>query len=168
MRAIIGLGLLFATGCGTLHNLDAPPVAPPLKALGVCSGQGCCLPFGGVARSGLFACGVPVGISAVVQGELSLLRGDDPKDGLRSIGSGMLLTGAGLVALADTPISLAGDLVTWPVAYARQHEQPWATWWQSRIPVWWVWGADDDQAPPPRQDGENHDLNATRTERPSD
>jgi hypothetical protein len=102
-------------GCGTVVNLTAPP--PSLAPPGI--GPTACQPFGGVVRSGLLG---GVGVSWGLLG------------GWQDIGNGGLLQGAwlagmGLVALVDTPLSLAGDLVTWPIARARAQGEAWATWW---------------------------------------
>ncbi len=34
-----------------------------------------------------------------------------------------------MMSTLDVPFSLVGDVVTLPVAYARQQGAPWATWW---------------------------------------
>jgi hypothetical protein len=124
-------------GCGTLHNLNAPAECDPPTQIG--AGTGRCIPFGGVARSGLLGIGgTPAGIGEVIRGQITIAEGGDPSAGLKSIGTGLWLTGCGLVALADTPVSLAGDLVTWPIAYARQQQQPWASWWGNGHGTCWL------------------------------
>jgi uncharacterized protein YceK len=102
-------------GCGTIVNLTSPP---PSRAMGGI-GPTACTPFGGVTRSGM------LGGFLVAWGLVS---------GWDEVGQGGLLMGAGLagvgtVALLDAPLSLAGDILTLPVAYARQQGAGWATWW---------------------------------------
>lgn len=117
------------TGCGTMHNLAAPPVAEPV-GMSLPMGPGACIPFGGVARSGLLGMAGPqLGVYFAWEGQRDLFYGDNAKEGIAKIGNGMLLTGAGLVSIVDTPLSLAGDIVTLPIAYARQQQYSWATWW---------------------------------------
>jgi uncharacterized protein YceK len=105
----------FSGGCGTVVNLTSPP--PSLAPPGI--GPTACTPFGGAARSGLLGgfcvpCGLLGGWQEIGQGGLL---------------QGAWMTGVGVVALLDTPLSLAGDVVTLPIAYARQQGAPWATWW---------------------------------------
>lgn len=38
------------------------------------------------------------------------------------------------ILVVDTPFSFLGDLVTLPVAQARQKGAPWATWWGEQVP----------------------------------
>jgi len=63
-------------------------------------------------------------------------------------------TSLGLGALIDIPLSLAGDVVTLPIAYGRYKKASWATWWgeqdgqvepasQERTPI-----ADTSSRPP--------------------
>jgi uncharacterized protein YceK len=107
------LGCL-GSGCGTVVNLTAPPVSgrPDFVPTE-------CSPFGGVTRSAL------LGVGSLGLGLLGI-----PKSGCaEELGGWAMWTGAGLVALVDTPLSLAGDVVTLPIAYARQQGAPWATWW---------------------------------------
>ena len=97
-------------GCGTVHNLNAPrlPVHPQ-------DDMTTCVPFGGVMRTGALA----------LYGELlgvNLLLKDKPAEGGKFFALGVL-------AWADIPLSLAGDIVTFPVAYARSKGEPWASWW---------------------------------------
>jgi uncharacterized protein YceK len=123
--------VLFAqTGCGTLVNLWDPPKGPQML------GTGCCYPFGGVTRSGYLAGGGPiVGVGEVISGNVTLCKGEFGT-GFEEIGAGLFLFSAGLVAIADTPLSLVGDVLTWPIAYAREKEYPWATWWgRQSVPV---------------------------------
>jgi uncharacterized protein YceK len=103
------------SGCGTVVNLAAPPEQPfPTIA------PGTCFPFGGVTRSGLLG-----GFGVVTGMEMAF-----GFEGIAETGVGLLWTGGGLVALAvDTPLSLVGDVVTLPVAYARSQKMSWATWW---------------------------------------
>jgi hypothetical protein len=105
-------------GCGTVVNLMAPPTTTKADMLGL--GLDTCQPFGGTKRSLVLG----VGLGGVVAYE-----------GMQRLGQGGLLMCAGgvvggLAILAvDGPLSLAGDVVTWPIAYARQQQAPWATWW---------------------------------------
>src|SRR5262245_55310367 len=86
------------SGCGTVANLKDPPSPGKTGEFGTSE----CSPFGGVTRSaGLAVCG---------------------------LGSGEALgIGVGLVGLVDTPLSLAGDVVTLPIALARHQGASWAT-----------------------------------------
>lgn len=111
------------TGCGTFCNLKDRPTGPTFVATGSCN------PFGGVARSALFAfAGPPTGLYKIVDGNIAILNGNIGP-GFEEIGSGLLLTSNGLIAIVDTPLSLGGDILTFPIAYARSHEYPWASWW---------------------------------------
>jgi hypothetical protein len=115
--------LLAFTGCGTLHNLQDRPNSPTFF------GTGSCYPFGGVVRSFLLAgLGTQGGVAQVIEGDLAFCQGEF-SSGLEQIGNGMLLTSAGLGAVVDCPLSLAGDILTFPIAYARSKEFAWATWW---------------------------------------
>ncbi|MBM3994576.1 MAG: hypothetical protein FJ303_10555 [Planctomycetes bacterium] len=135
---VIGISLVVAalSGCGSIHNLDAP--AGPAEKLSPGIGPpGICVPFGGVARSALLGVvGVPLGIGQVGHG-IALIVTGDVREGFTTIGNGLWLTGVGVVALADTPVSLAGDLVTWPLAYARSQQHPWASWQGADLSMWW-------------------------------
>jgi hypothetical protein len=43
---------------------------------------------------------------------------------------GLLMMGGGVLAwTVDAPLSLVGDLATYPIAAARSRQEPWATWW---------------------------------------
>src|SRR6516162_1915541 len=111
--------VLAVTGCGTFFNLKDPPKGP------VFMGTGSCYPFGGVARSGALAVlGPPCGVAGVMGGSETIFQGEFAS-GFQQIGYGMFLTSAGLVAIADSPLSLAGDILTLPVAYARANEYSW-------------------------------------------
>ncbi len=115
--------LLTLTGCGTIHNLKDPPDGHTYV------GMGSCYPFGGVTRSGLLACaGPPLGVVQVVSGNASICRGEIVS-GAEELGSGMALTSMGLLAIADTPLSLVGDVVTLPIVYARTRKSWWTTSW---------------------------------------
>jgi hypothetical protein len=122
-------------GCGTIGNLKGVP-GPPISyaevwlsphgrlmcadSLDPTGPKGTCWAFGGVTESASF-------------GKNYIIGGLTPD--FDSLGKGGLFDGAcmlaiGSVALAvDVPLSLVGDVVTLPVVYARQHEEPWATWW---------------------------------------
>jgi uncharacterized protein YceK len=116
--------LLFTvTGCGTFKNLKDPSDGTVF----IC--DGCCYPFGGVTRSGTLAVmGPPIGLGGVISGNIALTQGDFGS-GFEQIGNGTYLTAAGLLAIADTPLSLVGDVLTFPLAYARSNGYSWATWW---------------------------------------
>jgi len=117
------LALVLLTGCGTFQNLKEPPKGPT----DYCTGR--CYPFGGVMRSGCTALiGPSFGLGEVIEGSSAISHGEFGP-GFEHIGSGMILTAAGLGAIVDTPLSLAGDILTFPIAYARSKEYPWATWW---------------------------------------
>jgi uncharacterized protein YceK len=119
----LALAVLALTGCGTVHNLKDSPNGPMFM------GTGCCYPLGGVVRSGLLAfVGTPGGLCSAISGDIAICQGDFGP-GLEEVGQGMGMTALGLVAIADMPLSLAGDILTLPVVYARSHEYWWATWW---------------------------------------
>jgi hypothetical protein len=59
-------------------------------------------------------------------GTLRILDSSNPGD----VEAGAKLTGLGILAILDTPCSLVADVATAPIAFARQHEYPWATWWE--------------------------------------
>jgi hypothetical protein len=119
--------LLALTGCGTFQNLKNPPNGP------LFFGTGCCYPFGGVTRSGLLAAvATASGLGEVVEGNIAVGNGEFGS-GIQRTGNGIFMTSAGLVAFADTAVSLAGDIVTFPIAYARSKEYSWATWWGEKL-----------------------------------
>jgi hypothetical protein len=121
---MIVLAALLGTqaGCGTACNLWAPPEGIP------CIGPSTCFPLGGATRSALLGgFGTVAGSYGIVQGECELLSGRS--EGFQTIGTGLGYTGIGIVSLIDTPVSLAGDVLTSPIAFARQQKAPWATWW---------------------------------------
>jgi hypothetical protein len=62
---------------------------------------------------------------------LGVLGGvENPPEGI-VYGTGF--AAAGLWSLAvDAPLSLVGDVVTFPIAYARSQRAPWAMWWGSQ------------------------------------
>jgi len=97
------LGCL-VSGCGTVANLTAPP--PPGRSDEM--GKSECSPFGGVTLSAGWGAGL-------------LVHSLDPEQ--------LAATGVGLLLLMDTPLSLAGDVVTLPIVYARRQGASWATWW---------------------------------------
>jgi hypothetical protein len=105
-------------GCGTFLNLSAPPTSAQLMCGPTLPST--CVPFGGTFRAALF-------------GGFYLVAGMG--EGVEEFGhggilKGMGMTGVGLAALlVDTPLSFLGDVVTFPVASARQQGEPWATWW---------------------------------------
>jgi hypothetical protein len=138
---VLAFVVLAVTGCGTFHNLKDSPKGP------LYVGTGCCYPFGGVTRSGLLAVmGPPSGLAEVVSGNMAISQGEFG-DGFQQIGQGLYLASAGLIAIADTPLSLAGDILTFPIAYARSKEYPWATWWgEKSMPI-------PNSAPAPASDG---------------
>jgi hypothetical protein len=140
------LVLLALSGCGTFYNLKDPPNGPMFM------GTGSCYPFGGVVRSGLLAVmGPPCGLGNVISGNIAICQGDF-SSGFEQIGNGICLTSAGLVAVADTPMSLAGDILSFPAAYARSKEYSWATWWGEK-------SVHDPTSPPaPEADGCNKKM----------
>jgi len=115
--ALLPAIVLILPGCGTFMNLSSPPpkLAPPSMA---CESE--CIPFGGVARSGL------LGLVGVEYGPWYLITGGNQNDTAWSAAG---VTCLGIGALVDTPLSLAGDVVTFPIALARSRCYPWATWW---------------------------------------
>jgi hypothetical protein len=119
----LALALLALTGCGTFNNLQDSPNG--LMFIGT----GCCYPFGGVVRSGLLAFwGTLGGLDGLINGDIAISQGEFGP-GFQQIGDSMGWTSICLGALADMPLSLAGDILTLPVVYARSHEYWWATWW---------------------------------------
>lgn len=117
------LALLLLPGCGTISNLNDPPMGPYFMGCGKCS------PFFGVTRSAVCAVAAPgAGIVETINGCDSICRGE-ATEGFQQIGQGALCTSMGLLAIVETPLSLAGDIVTYPIARARAEERPWATWW---------------------------------------
>jgi hypothetical protein len=129
----IAVVALAQSGCGTIHNLMADPGDSPIARSTLMSGgPGVCAPFGGVARSALLGFGgTPAGLGVVIDSGIGIVSAGDPNEGFTRLGAGLRLAGAGLIAIADTPLSLAGDVATWPIAYAREKQHPWATWWSS-------------------------------------
>lgn len=112
-------------GCGTVHNLKAPP-SHPWQEGEFPEVPNDCTPFGGVKRSAMLGAYGPVaGIHGMIQGTEFL--------------GGAVMAGYGVLAIADVPLSLVGDVVTFPVARARSRGETWATWW-------------GDQWPPPKED----------------
>jgi hypothetical protein len=67
-------------------------------------------------------------LGEVVGGNLAIWHGEFGP-GFEQIGNGLYLTSAGVVAVADAPLSLVGDIITFPAAYARSKDYPWARWW---------------------------------------
>ncbi len=104
-------------GCGTIHNLKAPP-QPCLPAMYPTT----CFPFGGVTRSAMLGYAGTVIGGFSVGGAVVTMKSEEilPAAGLMGLGLG---------ALVDTPLSLVGDIVTLPIAYARSKGARWATWW---------------------------------------
>jgi hypothetical protein len=88
--------------------------------------------------------GTPGGLCGAIGGDISICQGDFGP-GFEEVGQGMGMTALGLVAIADMPLSLAGDILTLPVVYARSHEYWWATWWGEKS-----FGC-PDLAPPPEE-----------------
>lgn len=127
----LAVALLVASsaGCGTMHNLFAPPDPVPGPPY-IGSGPGICVPFGGVARSALLGTAGPlIGPGQVIWGGIKVFGGDPLEEGVKQIGGGLWFTACGLAAIVDTPVSLVGDIATFPIAYARHKHHPWATWW---------------------------------------
>ena len=71
----------------------------------------------------------PMGVYSVVGGGVMIPCGYDVKESFKVIGDGLWFTGFGIGAIVDVPLSLIGDVLTWPIAYARRNRHPWATWW---------------------------------------
>src|SRR5437762_6244181 len=105
MRRLAFLTFLLS-GCGTVANLTTPP-QPPTTCRGMRPSG--CEPFGGVERSLVYG---------------ALLLSAEPL---------WAVPGAAFIAV-DAPLSLAGDVVTLPVVWARQRGATWATWWGERAP----------------------------------
>ena len=132
LRTRVGLLLLLlpSVGCGTICNLKDPGDGD------IFMGSATCYPFGGVTRSAMRGrTGPPLGVVLAVDGNSEICKGN-VNEGIKKVGAGTGLAIAGVVSIADVPLSLAGDIVTLPVAYARQQGKPWATWWgnQQRYP----------------------------------
>jgi hypothetical protein len=140
-------------GCGTATNLWSPPESLPT------TGPTTCYPFGGITRS-------------VFVGGLMVAEGLD--HAVNNLGNGGLVTAAGmtvagtLVFAVDGPLSLAGDLLTLPVAYARSEKAPWATWWgeQTTAAPFQDGGQPAPATPPPGETRPGPESGATAAERP--
>jgi hypothetical protein len=87
-----------------------------------------------------------MGLAGVLSGNIAICRGEFG-DGFEQIGEGLCMSSAGLIAVADTPLSLAGDILTLPIAYGRSKEYPWATWWGQKT------DENPRTAPAPASDG---------------
>jgi uncharacterized protein YceK len=124
LAPILFVGL---TGCGTVNNLKAHPEAV---------GMFCPTPFpmGGVTRSALLATlGPPFGFAGMSQGTAKIVKGDF-KEGAEAWTTGAKLFCFGIGAWVDVPLSLVGDVVTLPLAYARMKAYPWAMSWGDQKP----------------------------------
>src|SRR3954453_22688115 len=101
-RSLLVASLLAAlAGCGTVANLAAPPTSTSgYRGMGPTA----CEPFGGVERSLVFG-------------------------GVLLMGGPLAWPLSAAYVAVDTPLSLAGDVLTLPVIFARQSQAPWATWW---------------------------------------
>jgi hypothetical protein len=89
-----------------------------------------CEPLGGVWRSTVFGLGWTLG------GVVELADFEQPW----MIVCAPAITCVGVAVLAaEVPLSLVGDLATWPVVAARKRGDAWATWWgypaEERIPL---------------------------------
>ncbi|MBY0230664.1 MAG: hypothetical protein K2W96_15365 [Gemmataceae bacterium] len=116
MRGCLLLALIIATGCGTVVNLTDPARNTPNMIPNTCT------PFGGVARSAcLGGFGTTVGAADFCTG---------------NVAEGAVLLPVGIGGLIDSPLSLVGDLLTLPIAYARQQGHPWASWWGKPSVEW--------------------------------
>lgn len=126
-------------GCGTCANLTAPP---PERAPSLSIGITDCRTFGGVGRS-LFG-----GVVCTAFGPLS--HSDEIGRGGLVKGAGTTLGGIYLLVI-DTPLSLVGDIVTYPIARARRDQEPWALSWGdlgSDDPLAWRRAVDGVTTPP--------------------
>jgi hypothetical protein len=111
-------------GCGTICNLKDPADGPLFM------GSGSCYPFGGTTRSAMLAgFGTAGGIASAFEGSLETCTGK-VGEGTGKVVNGAAMTAFGLVAVVDTPLSFAGDVVTFPIAYGRMNKEPWASWWR--------------------------------------
>lgn len=161
--AVFLIAITSLAGCGTIHNLKDPDPANGTMFIG----GGVCYPMGGCTRSGLLALiGTPMGMVQVIQGNVDIARGEFAT-GFEQVGSGLMLTGTGLGAIVDTPLSLAGDIVTYPLAYGRYHRYPWATWWgEKSVNLEWRanwWLRDDERYTSPEattKEANQHPPNA--------
>ncbi len=107
------------SGCGTLENLQAPPGREPTEGPMKYCGPHTCFAFGGITRTYWGSDWlVRAGANSLDKIEVDHLL----------VGTGAITAGVGFLAV-DGPLSLVGDVLTLPVAYARSQEQPWATWW---------------------------------------
>jgi hypothetical protein len=89
-------------GCGTVLNVQSKG-GPPTPFGG-------CIPFGGVARSGATSLGLAVGAVAMTC-------------------AAAVCAGGAVIAAVDAPISLVGDVVTFPLTYSYWRGEPWAKEW---------------------------------------
>jgi hypothetical protein len=113
----------FCAGCGTFHNLKSQPDGQSYMGFGECR------PFNGVIQSTVAACILPpAGLSKVIEGDKAVFKGDFDK-GFDKIGDGLYCLSIGVLAWPDMPLSLCGDIVTYPLAYARSKQYPWALKW---------------------------------------
>ena len=78
--------------------------------------------------------GYGFGVGSMDEGA-TLIRHGDFAGGLGRIGYGTLLATGGLIATLDIPMSLAGDILTLPIAYARSKDLPWARWWGEKSSI---------------------------------
>jgi hypothetical protein len=146
--------LLAVTGCGTVTNLMDPPHGTLFM------GAGECYPFGGVVRSGvLTVMGPPFALGMAIDGDTAICQGEYEK-GFQQLGNSLYLTFLALEAIPDLPLSVAGDVLTFPLAYARGKEYPWATWWGQKS----YWPAAAPTGPDPEGDDKRADAGVQAAE----
>jgi hypothetical protein len=124
MRPFLAVLAAFAVsafaGCGTLVNLMSRPGHADGEPYVAGTPEASCTVFGGAELSAGYA------MSGYLKGAMCLSNGDP---------AGLAMVAIGTAAMVDANISLVGDIVTLPVAYARQQNLPWASWWFPRVPA---------------------------------
>ncbi len=113
--AVLALG---NAGCGTVMNLSTPPTPVKDKETGEITEPS--YVFGGVRHS------VEVGVGGVAGGTMFLCTSPFflivPPMSALTAGTGAGLFACGVVSLINVPFSLAGDVVTLPLALHREQE----------------------------------------------
>ena len=139
MFLIAALFSCVQSGCGTMFNLWAP--ATSVNTGGDFILPNTCEPMGGVSRTAV------LGAGGIYLGVAGIMQNPGPVKILEAIG---LVTAGTAILVVDFPLSVAADVVTWPIANARHDGRPWATWWgqqsQPRQTGWEdFWQASDPQ-----------------------
>lgn len=124
VAAILAIFTAFTTGCGTLVNLHDSPKHQPMMMVPQST-----IPMGGTLRSTVVAVvGTPLSFSGAMQNTKALVTGKYDGD-LKSFLTPVAAMPLCMLGFVDIPLSLVGDIVTLPIAFARMNEHQWATWW---------------------------------------